>query len=365
MRLSSGVSWWPCRERNRSRAARSRCRLENGRGFTLRSGFRFEFIDALTMKPLLLVLVFLSDEHRALVSERFEMIYAPNEALGVDRSNGAAQIAMRGKDIQVVLTNGTNGLLVEEIDAMPKLELICTVGVGYENVAVAHARSCGIAVANAAGTNDDCVADHAMMLLLAAVRRLPFLNNGVRDGLWRDDIPRPPQVSFRRLGILGMGAIGRKVAHRAQGFHMEIGYHNRSRREDCEYQYFKDLHSLARWCDFLVIAAPGGKETYHIVNAQILNALGPQGVLVNVARGTLVDTQAVEEALRDGRIMAAALDVYEGEPTPPQPLLEFSNAVLTPHIAGISPQAIHASVQRFLDNADRHFEREPLISPVD
>ncbi|WP_407851295.1 2-hydroxyacid dehydrogenase [Bordetella petrii] len=316
------------------------------------------------MKPLLLVLVFLSEEHRALVSERFEMIYAPNEGLGADRSNGAAQIAAHGRDIRVVLTNGTNGLLAEEIDALPNLELICTVGVGYENVAVAHARARGIPVANAAGTNDECVADHAMMILLAAVRRLPFLNSGVRHGLWRDDIPRPPHVSFRRLGILGLGAIGRKIAHRARGFHMEIGYHNRTRRADCDYRYFDDLQGLAQWCDFLVVAAPGGAQTRHIVNAPVLDALGPGGVLVNIARGSLVDTEAVAAALRDGRIMAAALDVYEGEPTPPASLLEFDNAVLTPHIAGISPEAIHASVQRFLDNAERHFAGQPLISPV-
>src|SRR3546814_9239077 len=128
------------------------------------------------MKPVLLVLVFLSEEHRALVSERFDMIYAPNEHLGKDRANGQAQIAARGHEIKVVLTSGTNGLLASEIDRLPALELICTVGVGYENVAIEQARARGIPVANAAGTNDDCVADHTMMLLLAAIRRLPFLN---------------------------------------------------------------------------------------------------------------------------------------------------------------------------------------------
>ncbi|MES2185732.1 MAG: 2-hydroxyacid dehydrogenase [Pseudomonadota bacterium] len=316
------------------------------------------------MKPLLLVLVFLSEEHRALVSERFDMVYAPNEDLGADRSNGAAQIAARGPDIRVVLTNGTNGLLAAEIDALPKLELICTVGVGHENVAVAHARARGIAVANAAGTNDECVADHAMMILLAAIRRLPFLNDGVRQGMWRDDIPRPPHVSFKRMGIVGLGAIGQKIAHRARGFHMEIGYHSRSRKDETGYRYFDSVPALAEWCDFLVLAAPGGKETYHLVDAKVLAALGPEGVLVNIARGTLVDTQALAEALREGRIMAAALDVYENEPTPPAALLGFDNAILTPHVGGISPQAIHASVVRFLDNAERHFARQPLLTPV-
>lgn len=315
-------------------------------------------------KPLLLVLVFLSEEHRALVSERFEMIYAPNEGLGKDRSNGQAQIATRGQDIRVVLTNGTNGLLAEEIDALPNLELICTVGVGFENVARDRARERGIPVCNAAGTNDDAVADHAMAILLAAIRRLPFLNSGVRHGLWRDDIPRPPHVSGRRMGIFGLGAIGRKVARRAQGFDMEIGYHSRTRRDDTGFRWFDDIVSLADWCDFLVVCAPGGQATYHIVNEKVLNALGPNGVVVNVARGTLVDTDAVAAALRDKRIWAAALDVYEGEPTPPKALLEFDNAILTPHIGGISPQAIHASVVRFLENAEAHYAGRPLLTQV-
>ena len=315
-------------------------------------------------KPLLRVLVFLSEEHRARVSERFEMIYAPNEGLGKDRSNGQAQIATRGQDIRVVLTNGTNGLLAEEIDALPNLELICTVGVGFENVARDRASERGIPVCNAAGTNDDAVADHAMAILLAAIRRLPFLNSGVRHGLWRDDIPRPPHVSGRRMGIFGLGAIGKKVAKRAQGFDMEIGYHSRTRRDEAGFRWFDDIVSLADWCDFLVVCAPGGQATYHIVNEKVLNALGPNGVVVNVARGTLVDTDAVAAALRDKRIWAAALDVYEGEPTPPKALLEFDNAILTPHIGGISPQAIHASVVRFLENAEAHYAGRPLLTQV-
>ncbi|CAM3677092.1 Lactate dehydrogenase-like 2-hydroxyacid dehydrogenase [Paracidovorax anthurii] len=299
-----------------------------------------------------------------LVSERFEMIYAPNANLGADRSNGATQIARHGQDIRLVLTNGTNGLLASEIAALPRLELICTLGVGFENVALDAARARGIPVCNAAGTNDDAVADHAMALLLATLRRIPFLNHGVRHGLWRDDIPRPPHISGRRLGIFGLGAIGRKVAKRAMGFDMEIGYHSRTRRDETGYRWFDDLPGLAQWCDFLVVAAPGGQATHHVVNRDVLRALGPQGVLVNVARGTLVDTNALADALREQCIWAAALDVYEGEPMPPAPLLAFENTILTPHIGGISPQAIHASVLRFIENADAHFAGRQLLTPV-
>jgi len=315
-------------------------------------------------KPLLLVMVFLSQEHQALVAQHYDMIYVPAQGQRDDRSAAASALAQRGPEIRVVLTNGAHGLLPQEIDAMPRLELICSLGVGYENIAVAHARDRRIPVTNAAGTNEECVADHAMMLLLGATRRLPYLNAGVRRGLWRDQLARPPQVSFKRMGMLGLGAIGRAVAQRAGAFHMEIGYHTRTRRAESAHRHFDSLLELARWCDFLVVAAPGGANTHHIVNEPVLEALGPQGVLVNISRGSLVDTQALARALRSGKLLAAGLDVYEGEPAPPAPLLDLENAVLTPHIAGLSPEAIHASVVRFLENAEAHFAGRPLLTPV-
>ena len=122
---------------------------------------------------------------------------------------------------------------------------------------------------------------------------------------------------------------------------------------------------MAQWCDFLVVAAPGGKETFHMINDEILAALGPKGVVVNISRGSLVDTKALARALAGNVIGAAALDVYESEPKPPEELLEFENAILTPHIAGISPEAIHASVQRFIDNVNLHLAGKPLLTPVD
>ena len=318
----------------------------------------------ISIKPTLLVLVYLAPEHRNLLSDRFELLYAPNEGLGVDRSNGQEQINLRGEEIDFVLTNGANGLLPIEIDAMPKLKLICSLGVGFENVAIEHARRCGIPVCNAAGTNHVAVADHAMAILLAAIRRVTFLNNGVRHGLWRDDIPRPPHVSGRKMGIFGLGAVGTEIAKRARGFDMEIGYNSRSRKDQLGFRWFENINSLAQWCDYLIIAAPASEETYHVVNGEVLNFLGPDGVLVNVARGTLVDTNAVATALKQKRIWAVALDVYEFEPTPPSQLFEFDNAVLTPHIAGISPQAIHASVMRFIENTEAFLAGKPLLTQV-
>ena len=318
----------------------------------------------ISIKPTLLVLVYLAPEHRNLISDRFELLYAPNKRLGVDRSNGQEQINLRGEEIEFVLTNGANGLLPIEIDAMPKLKLICSLGVGFENVAIEHARRCGIPVCNAAGTNHVAVADHAMAILLAAIRRVTFLNNGVRHGLWRDDIPRPPHVSGRKMGIFGLGAVGTEIAKRARGFDMEIGYNSRSRKDQLGFRWFENINSLAQWCDYLIIAAPASEETYHVVNGEVLNFLGPDGVLVNVARGTLVDTNAVATALKQKRIWAVALDVYEFEPTPPSQLFEFDNAILTPHIAGISPQAIHASVMRFIENTEAFLAGKPLLTQV-
>lgn len=315
-------------------------------------------------RPLLLVLVFITEEHRALVAKSFDLIYAPNADQGRDRTAGAAVLAARGDAIEVVLTNGTNGLLASEMALMPRLRIVCTLGVGHENVDVAHARSRGIPVCNAAGTNEACVADHAMGLLLAAMRGIPAMSAGVRDGLWRDAMPRPPQVSGRRLGIFGLGTIGRLVARRAAAFDLDIGYHGRTRRDDAGFRFFASLHELAAWADILLVAAPGGADTFHAVNAAVLLALGPRGVLVNIARGSLVDTDALATALAEGTIAAAGLDVYESEPAPPAALLRFPNAVITPHVGGISPEAIEASVRRFIDNATRHFEGRPLLTPV-
>jgi lactate dehydrogenase-like 2-hydroxyacid dehydrogenase len=217
---------------------------------------------------------------------------------------------------------------------------------------------------NGAGTNDHCVADHAFALLLAVVRDVPYLDGATREGLWRDGLPMRPNISHKRLGVLGLGNIGEKVARRAAGFDMEVGYHNRKPREGSPLRYFDSVTALAQWSDFLVVATPGGPGTRHLIDARVLAALGPQGFLVNVSRGSVVDTAALAQALIDGTIAGAGLDVYEGEPKPPQALLPLRNVVLTPHLAGRSPEAITASVDNFLNNAKRHFAGEPVLTPI-
>ena len=313
------------------------------------------------MQPALLVLNFNTEAHLRQMAQAFpsfELLYAP------DAAQCEAAIAEHGTRIQAVLTIGSIGLSAAQMQRMPALRLVCALGAGYENIDVAHAQAHGIAVGNGAGTNDDCVADHAMGLLIASVRGLVRLDRATRDGVWRTAMPLPPNVSHKRLGILGMGAIGAKIAQRALGFEMEIGYHNRSQRSGLPHRYFGDLLSLAQWADVLLVATPGGPGTRHLVNAQVLDALGPQGHPVNIARGSVVDTAALAAAVREGRLAGAGLDVYESEPAPPAELLDLDAVVLTPHVGGWSPEAVQASVDRFIANMRCHLEGRPLVSPV-
>ena len=306
----------------------------------------------------LLVLNSLSSAHQAQIAEVYDMTYA----FGPEQR--AAAIVEHGKKFRAVLTIGVIGITPEEIDAMPAVELICCMGAGYEGVPLEVTRARGIATANGAGTNDDCVADHAFGLLIGIVREFRKLDRLCREGVWREAIPQPPNVSGKKLGILGMGTIGQKIAKRAAAFDMEVGYHNRKPKEGVAQRYFDDLKSLAAWADFLVLAAPGGPATKHLVNAEVLDALGPQGYLVSIGRGSVVDTEALAAALRENRIAGAGLDVYESEPKRPEQLIGLDNVLLTPHMAGWSPEATQKSVDHFLANAEGHFAGRGVVTPI-
>lgn len=309
-------------------------------------------------KPLLLVLHVLSDAHLSQLAQPFDVLYAP------DAVRCAEALAAHGPRVQAVLTVGAIGLSAAQMQAMPQLRWVGALGAGYENIDVAYARAHGITVSNGAGTNDQCVADHAFGLVIAAVRGLVRLDRLTRQGVWRNDIPLPPNVSGKRLGILGLGTIGQKIARRAQAFDMPVGYHNRRPKDGVDFTYFDSVLALAQWADVLLVATPGGAGTRHLVDAPVIAALGPQGYVVNIARGSVVDTAALAQALRTGALAGAGLDVYESEPLPPAELLDLDNVVLTPHVAGWSPEAVQATVDLFLDNAHRHFAGQPLVTPV-
>ncbi|CAG9223933.1 D-3-phosphoglycerate dehydrogenase [Burkholderia gladioli] len=310
------------------------------------------------MKPTLLVLIPLRDDARAAIAAQFDLIDAPDEA------SRAQAVAEHGAKVEAVLTNGSTGLTEDELARLPGLVFLNALGAGYENLPVAAARRRGIAIAHGVGANDDCVADHAFALLLATVRGVVRLDAACRAGVWRDALPMQPNFSGKRIGIVGLGRIGAKIARRAAAFDLEIGYHNRRPREGAEFRYFPAVVELARWADYLVVATPGGADTRHLIDAAVLAALGARGFLVNVSRGSVVDTAALAAALRDGRIAGAGLDVYEGEPEPPAELVGLDSVVLTPHVAGTSPQARDRTIELFLENAARHFAGQPLLTPL-
>lgn len=312
------------------------------------------------MKPDLLVLIELGPDRLAsLANAGLHVHSAPAFA---DR---AAAVSRLGPKARAVLTNGVTGFSAAEIAELPNLEIICALGAGYENVDVEAAQKRGIIVTHSPGANAGCVADHAIGLLLAATRAIPQADAAVRRGEWASARHQRPSIFGKRLGVLGLGAIGKEIARRAAGgFDMEVAYHNRREIADSPFLYHPTPESLAAWADFLVAATPGGLGTKHLVNAEALDALGPSGYIVNIARGSVIDTFALIDALKQKRIAGAALDVVEGEPTVPLELASLSNVVLTPHIGGLSPESLQATLQLVIDNLTAHFSDRPVLTPA-
>jgi len=293
--------------------------------------------------------------------------YAVHE--GKQYANRIDAVRAAAETVRAVLTNGRGGLSGDEMALLPHLEIVCAGSAGYEAVDLDAAHRRGIVVAHCPNANATAVADSAMMLLLAATRHLLEANRFVRAGGWQEQWRvETPIITGKRLGMLGLGRIGSRIAQRAaRGFDMDIGYHTRTAVAGCPYRSFASLLELAAWADFLVAAAPGGMGTRHLINADVLAALGPHGSLVNVGRGTVVDTQALIEALRSKRLAGAGLDVLEGEPSVPPllpELLQCDNVVVTPHVAGRAPESRSAATALILANLNAHFAGQPLPSPV-
>ena len=282
----------------------------------------------------------------------------------IDDDVRAAVIAQHGNAIDGVLTNGTVGVTPEELAAMTNVKVICCMGAGYESVDLAEAKRRGIMVTHGPGTNDTAVADHTLALLFAIVRDIPLFDAQMKGGGWKTIETTRPMISGKTLGIYAMGRIGMHVAKRASAFDMAVHYHNRNKRSDVDYTYENSLMDLARVSDFLVVIAPGGPETFHTVNADVLKALGPKGYLISVGRGSVVDTDALIAALNDGTIAGAGLDVYETEPDLPQALRDAKNVVLTPHIAGRAPETRTIMYNLFKDNLANALAGKRPVTPV-
>ena len=251
------------------------------------------------------------------------------------------------------------------MDALPKLEIISNFGVGVDQIDLEAAKKRNIIVTNTAGALNECVADCAMALVLNTLRKLPQSGAYLRAGEWqaRGNYPLGTSIGGKTLGILGLGRIGEAIARRALAFGMKIRYHNRNKK-DVPYGYDADAVSLAQNADVLLVITPGGAETDKLVNAQVLDALGPQGYLVNVARGSVVDELVLLRYLQEKKIAGAGLDVFEHEPKVPPEFFTLDNAVLTPHVASGTHETRKAMGDLQVENLHLHFAGKPVKTPV-
>ena len=279
--------------------------------------------------------------------------------------DGAARLAEIAGEVEVVVTGSRFGCSAELMARLPALRAIVSFGVGYDPIDVPAARARGIVVSNTPEVLNDCVADLAMGLIIDGRRQLSRADRFVRAGGWvSGGLPLARRVTGSRLGILGLGRIGLAVARRAEGFAMPVRYHNRRPLAECPYAYASSLLELALWADVLLLTCVGGPQTRGLVNRQVLEALGPDGLLVNVARGSVVDEAALVEALQSGRLGGAALDVFAQEPQVPAALLQMDNVVLLPHVGSATHETRTAMEDLVLANLQRFFAAGDLVTPV-
>ncbi|MDE5441213.1 2-hydroxyacid dehydrogenase [Bradyrhizobium sp. CSA207] len=270
--------------------------------------------------------------------------------------------------IRAMLTAGGTPLDAEAMDLFPKLGAIVCYGTGYDGIDLKAAAARNIAVGHSPGANAASVADIAMTLMLATTRRILAADHYVRSGDWASSKQSPmmrPQAGMpgRRIGVYGIGEIGRKIAARCAAFESEVGYFSRS-QHNVPYQYFATLEALADWCSVLMIAVRAGPETQHAVNAGILKRLGADGYVVNISRGSVIDERALVAALIDKSIAGAGLDVYETEPHAPDALTALPNVVLAPHIGGHTLESHVAMQNCVLANLSAFFQAKPLPHAV-
>lgn len=273
-----------------------------------------------------------------------------------NEADPAAFLREHGSEFTALASSARFGADRALMQALPHLKVISSFGVGYDTFDLAFARERGIQIGYTPDVLNDCVADTAFGLLMDAARQFSAADRFVRRGEWlHKPYPLATRVSGKRLGIVGLGRIGRVVARRAGGFDMDIRYHNRNKVTDVPYAYEPTLRGLAEWADFLVVISAGGAATRHLISAEVLRALGPQGYLINVSRGSVVDEQALVAALQTGQIAGAGLDVYDDEPNVPPALFALDNVVLLPHVASGTHETRRAMADRVLSNFAGYF----------
>lgn len=294
-------------------------------------------------------------------SDRF-MVHSAETRADLERLTPHAVARMRG----MAVTYHTVAANKESLARFPKLEIISSFGVGYDHVDAAYAREHNIMVTNTPDVLTEEVADVAMGLLIATLREFVKADRYLRSGLWQTQ-NYPLSVGSlrdRKIGIVGMGRIGQAIARRLEASRVPISYHSRRPASEVSYKHYGDLIEMANAVDTLIVIVPGGASTTKIINAEVMKALGPRGVIINVARGSVLDEQALIAALKSGTILAAGLDVFEREPTVPDELKVMQNVVLLPHIGSASVVTRNAMDQLVVDNLKAWFAGKPPLTPV-
>ena len=267
--------------------------------------------------------------------------------------------------IRAISGSGESRVSAALLERLPALEIISVMGVGYDGIDVAAAKARGVTVTHTPNVLNDDVADLAIGLMLSTARQLPAADRYVRGGQWTSGpMPLARKMSGARLGLVGMGRIGQAIAARAAAFNMAIAYTARSAKPELPYRYYPNPVALAGESDFLVVITPGGENTRKLIDSAVLQALGPKGVLINVARGSVVDEAALVDALERGVIAGAGLDVFENEPHVPERLRALPHVVLTPHIGSATTDTRQAMADLTVANLRAHFAGQPLPSPV-
>ena len=279
-----------------------------------------------------------------------------------DKPGLLASVADR---ITAVASSNSGGIDGATIGKLPKLKVISHFGVGYDTVDVNAARAKGVAVTNTPDVLTEEVADLTLGLLLATIRRIPQGDRYVREGKWlKGAMALTDSLQGKTVGIIGMGRIGRAIAKRVEAFGVNIAYQGPNQKRDLTWPYFADPVALAKNSDIVIAACPGGEATRGLVSRAVIDAIGPKGFLVNIARGSVVDEPALMEALQQNRIAGAGLDVFVDEPRVPEAFLAMENVVLQPHVASATHPTRKAMGQLVIDNLAAHFAGKALLTPV-
>ena len=280
-----------------------------------------------------------------------------------DQAKDKAALVKAAAQARAIATSAPEGANRALIESLPKVEIVSSFAVGVDPIDLACCRERKITVTNTAGVLTDCVADLGMALILATMRRVVHAHLYVQSGDWvsKGTMGLTTALAGKKLGIVGLGRIGLALAKRAESFGMQIQYQNRRKRDDVAYPWFADAAALAAASDVLALVVPGGAETKNMIDAKVLDALGPKGFLVNIARGSVVDEPALIAALKEKRIAGAALDVFPEEPRKPDDYRTLDNVVLQPHHASATVETRTAMGNLMIDNLLRHFRGEPAL----